>query len=80
MRDDLDLSIANLRNVDVVAEVVGTAFDLDAVVQELLERRQVKDLVADGLAAVDGVLYKTEQISAVPNTMRVECLRYIPSL
>jgi hypothetical protein len=37
--DDLELSIADLLDVDVVAEVVGTAFDLDAVVQELLERR-----------------------------------------
>lgn len=57
MSDDLDLSIADLRDLHVVAEVAGAALDLDAVVQELFECRQVKDLVADGLAAVDGVLF-----------------------
>lgn len=57
MSDDLDLAIADLGDLDVVAEVAGTALDLDAVVQELFESREVKDLVADGLAAVDGVLF-----------------------
>lgn len=56
MCDDLNFSTTNLRDLDVVAEVTGTAFDLDAVVQELLEGGQVEDLVAHGLAAVDGVL------------------------
>lgn len=56
MCDDLDLSISNLGNADVVTEVTGAAGDLDSVVQELLEGRQIKDLVADRLAAVDGVL------------------------
>ena len=54
--DNLDLSITDLRDGHIVAEVVGAALDLDAVVQELLERRQVEDLVADGLAGVDDVL------------------------
>lgn len=57
VRDDLDLSIADLRDGNVVAQVARAAFDLDAVVEELLERREVEDLVADGLAAVDGVLF-----------------------
>jgi hypothetical protein len=45
MRDDLDLTIANLLDVDVVAQVARAALDLDAVVQELLERGEVEDLV-----------------------------------
>jgi hypothetical protein len=56
VRDDLDLAAAGLRDLDVVAEVAGAALDLDAVVQELFERGQIKDLVVDGLRAVDGVL------------------------
>lgn len=56
MRDDLDLALSDLRDGDIVAEVVGAALDLDAVVQELLERGQVEDLVAHRLACVDHVL------------------------
>lgn len=56
MGDDFDLSLSGLGDGDVVAEVVGAALDLDAVVQELLESGQVEDLVADGLAGVDHVL------------------------
>ncbi len=58
MRDHLDLSIADLGDADVLAKVAGAALDLDAVVEELLKGRQVKDLIADGLAAVDGVLVR----------------------
>lgn len=54
--DDLDLSLTDLGDGDIVAEVVGTALDLDAVVQELLERREVEDLITDRLASVDHVL------------------------
>jgi hypothetical protein len=54
--DDLDLSITNGLDVDIVAQVAGAALDLDAIVQELLEGAEVEDLVRDGLAAVDGVL------------------------
>lgn len=54
--DDFDLSVSDLRDGDIVAEVVGAALDLDAVVQELLERSQVEDLITDGLAGVDHVL------------------------
>lgn len=55
MGDDLDLAVADLLDVDGVAEVARAAVDLDALVQELLERRQVEDLVRHRLAAVDGV-------------------------
>ena len=56
MRNDLDLSIALLRDLDVVAEVAGTALNLDAVVKELLEGLDVEDLVVDGLRSVDDEL------------------------
>lgn len=56
MSDNLDLAISDLGDSDAVAEVAGAAFDLDAVVQELLEGADVEDLVADGLRAVDRVL------------------------
>jgi hypothetical protein len=56
MGDDLDLPIPNLLDVDIVAEIARAAFDLDAIMQELLERAEVEDLVADGLGAVDRVL------------------------
>lgn len=53
MSDNLDLAIARLGDLDVVTEVTDTAFDLDAVVKELLEGRDVEDLVASGLRSVD---------------------------
>lgn len=54
--DDLDLAIASLGDDDLVAEVADTALDLDAVVEELLEGRDIEDLVARGLRSVDDVL------------------------
>ena len=56
MRNDLDLAIALLADLDGVAKVTGAALDLDAVVQELLESLDVEDLVVDGLRAVDDEL------------------------
>ena len=53
MGDDLDLALADLLDVDVVAQVARAALDLDVLVQELLEAGDVEDLVADGLLAVD---------------------------
>ena len=55
--DNLDLALASLGDLDEVAEVSGTALDLDTVVEELLEGRSVEDLVVDGLGAVDDVLW-----------------------
>jgi hypothetical protein len=56
VRDDLDLVAADLADGDVVAQVARAALDLDAVVQELLERGQVVDFVGDRLGAVDDEL------------------------
>lgn len=65
MCDNLDLSITDLRDGDVFAEVVGAALDLDAIVQEFLKRRQVKDLIADWLAGVDDVLHGAKRTWSV---------------
>jgi hypothetical protein len=56
--NDLDLAIALLGDLDDLAEVTGAALDLDAVVEELLESLDVKDLIVDGLAAVDDELLR----------------------
>lgn len=56
MSDNLDLAISLLGDLDVVAEVSGAALNLDAVVQELLEGLDVKDLVVHRLRAVDDEL------------------------
>lgn len=56
MGNDLDLAIALLGDDDVVAQVVGAALDLDAVLEELLKGRDVEDLVVGGLRSVDDVL------------------------
>jgi hypothetical protein len=56
VRNDLDLALALLGDLDDIAEVTGAALDLDAVVQELFESLDVEDLVVDGLRAVDDEL------------------------
>ena len=57
MGDNLDLAIAGLGDLDGLAEVAGAAVDLDALVEELLEGRDVEDLVARGLRSVDDELF-----------------------
>jgi hypothetical protein len=54
--NNLDLAIAGLGDHDVLTEVTDTALDLDAVVEELLEGRDIEDLVASGLRSVDNEL------------------------
>jgi len=56
VRDNLNLSITRLGDLDGLAEVSGAALDLDAVVEELLEGLDVEDLVVDRLRAVDDEL------------------------
>ena len=43
-------------DLDAVTELAGLALDLDAVVEELLEGRAVKDTVARGAGVVDDEL------------------------
>lgn len=54
--NDLDLALALLLDDDIVAEVVGAALDLDAVLEELLKGRDVENLVGGGLRSVDDEL------------------------
>lgn len=54
--NDLDLAVTLLGDLDGVAEVADTALDLDALVQELLESRDIEDLVAGRLGGVDDEL------------------------
>jgi hypothetical protein len=54
--NNLDLAVTRLGDDDLVTKVADTALDLDAVVEELLEGRDVEDLVARGLRSVDDVL------------------------
>lgn len=54
--NDLNLAVGLLRDLDSVAEVSGTALNLDAVVKELLESLDVEDLVVHRLRAVDDEL------------------------
>lgn len=54
--NDLDLAVTLLLDDNVVAQVVGAALDLDAVLEELLEGGDVEDLVVGGLGSVDDEL------------------------
>lgn len=54
--DNLNLALAGLTDGDVVAQVVGAALDLDALLEELLKGGGVEDLVARGLLGVDDEL------------------------
>jgi phosphosulfolactate phosphohydrolase-like enzyme len=56
VRNDFDLALALLADLDDIAKVTGAALNLDAVVKELLESLDVEDLVVDGLRAVDDEL------------------------
>jgi hypothetical protein len=56
--NNLNLAIAGLRDLDGLAEVAGAALNLDLLVEELLEGRDVEDLVASGLRSVDDELFE----------------------
>jgi hypothetical protein len=57
MCDDFDLAITRLGDLDIVTQVANTAVDLDAIMQELLERRDIKNLVVRWLGGVDDILH-----------------------
>lgn len=54
--NDLDLSIANLGDLDGITEVSDTSINLDLILEELLESGDVEDLVAGRLGSVDDEL------------------------
>ena len=62
MGGDLDLSITNVLDLDLVAEVTNTVIDLDLVLKEFLEGGDVEDLVAGWLGSVDDVLFARSQL------------------
>jgi len=49
---DLNLSVADILDLNDITEVSDTAVNLDLVLKELLEGGDVKDLVACGLGAL----------------------------
>ena len=55
--NNLNLSIADLGDLDDITEVSNTAVDLDLVLEELLEGGDVENLVAGGLRSVDDELF-----------------------
>jgi hypothetical protein len=57
VRSDLNLSIAEILDLDDITEVSDTAVDLDLVLKELLEGGDVEDLVACRLRSVDDELF-----------------------
>lgn len=56
MRNDLDLALALLGDLDDITEVADTAIDLDLVLEELLEGGDIEDLVGRRLGGVDDEL------------------------
>ena len=56
MRGNLNLSIADILDLNDIAEVSDTAVNLDLVLKELLEGGDVEDLVACRLRSVDDEL------------------------
>ena len=56
VRGNLNLSIADILDLNDIAEVPDTAVNLDLVLKELLEGGNVKDLVAGRLRSVDDEL------------------------
>jgi hypothetical protein len=58
VRNDLDLALTLLGDLDNVGQVANTAIDLDLVLEELLEGGDVEDLVGGGLRRVDDELLR----------------------
>ena len=56
MRNDLDLAIALLADLDRIPQIAHPVIDLDLIVQELFESGDVEDLVRSGLRGVDDEL------------------------
>jgi hypothetical protein len=56
MRNNLNLAIALLVDLNRVAEVASASVHLYAIVEELLESGQIEDLVVDGLGGIDDEL------------------------
>lgn len=56
MGDDLNLSITDTLDLDLVTKVTDAVVNLDLVLEELLEGGDVEDLIGGWLGSVDDVL------------------------
>jgi hypothetical protein len=56
VRNNLNLALSLLGDLHDVTEVSDTAIDLYLVLEELLECRDIEDLVAGGLRSIDDEL------------------------
>ena len=66
MRNNNDLPLTLLGDLDRVTQVTNTVVDLDFVVQELLERTHIEDLVGGGLRCIDDELPYPQSVSQLP--------------
>lgn len=57
MRNNLDLALSLLGDLNDITEVSDAAIDLYLVLQELLESADIEDLVAGGLRGIDDELF-----------------------
>jgi len=57
MRNNLDLPIANLGDLNNIAKVSNAAIDFDPILEELLKGGDVEDLIGSGLRGVDDKLF-----------------------
>lgn len=55
MSGNLDLSVASALDDDTVAQIIGTAFDLNSILEELFKGSNVEDLVLSRARGVDDV-------------------------
>ena len=69
VRNDLNLSISHLRDLDDVAKVSNTPVNLYLVLEELLECGDIENLVAGGLRGVDNELQSTSKLQSESNHM-----------
>jgi hypothetical protein len=60
---DGDLAVALLLDHNIVAQVVGAALNLDAVLEELLESGDIEDLVIGRLGGVDDELKRNATLA-----------------
>lgn len=72
MSHHLDLSISNLLDLNDIAQVADTSINLDLVLEELLEGRDVEDLVGGRLRGVDDEL---STIISTPSTIVLDTCR-----
>ena len=65
MCDDLNLPLTLLANLYRVTQVTNPIVDLDLVVEEFLEGRNIEDLVRGGLGGIDDELLEKAPTLAI---------------